>query len=267
MNRVIPFQTNIQDLMIKLKLFFVVSNWFVVVADYFDLLKSNKYIVNFRNGMSIQLRSGTTDKWSIHEVILRDDYRLKEISDSSRIVIDLGANAGVFSVYASNLLSSTKIFAYEPEKSNYNLLVNNIKRNNLSKKVIPFYMACTSKSGVGYLNIDSDIRSHNISKKSGLKSVIVKTISLQEIIKTNNLTTVDLLKMDIEGSEYDILYKLPQNIYKKIKSIAMEFHNIDKGKQNGKHLEKFLHKNNYHVDRKDFIKGNVGLLYATRNKI
>ena len=68
----------------------------------------------------------------------------KEIKGN--IVIDLGAHIGVFSVYAA-LYGAEKVYAYEPLKENYDLLVKNIAVNNLQDKIIPIQKAVTDKKG------------------------------------------------------------------------------------------------------------------------
>jgi hypothetical protein len=49
-------------------------------------------------------------------------------------------------------------------------------------------------------------------------------LNLEQIINNFNLPKIDYLKVDIEGSEYDLLHTTPDYIYNKINKIAIEFH-------------------------------------------
>ena len=77
--------------------------------------------------------------------------------------------------------------------------------------------------------------------------VDVPTLNLQEIFKKNKLKKIDFLKMDCEGSEYEILYGLPKRYLKKIGKISFEYHNLDKSNKNFFKLKEFLEKNGFIV--------------------
>ena len=64
-------------------------------------------------------------------------------------------------------------------------------------------------------------------------------------MKKYALTVVDLLKIDIEGSEYEVLYQLPAALYQKIKNIVLEIH-VRSGYAPGE-LVRFLEKQGFTV--------------------
>jgi len=63
-----------------------------------------------------------------------------------------------------------------------------------------------------------------------------KTITLNKLLIENNISNLDLLKIDCEGAEYDLLYNLETNIFSIIKEIRMEHHLI----QEKNNLVKFI---------------------------
>ena len=80
---------------------------------------------------------------------------------------------------------------------------------------------------------------------------------------------IDLLKVDCEGSEYNILYSLGKNDFKKIKYIVLEYHEFDAKKlHKGRDLSDFLRKNNFttQIIPTD-IKSNQGLGYIYASQI
>jgi len=76
--------------------------------------------------------------------------------------------------------------------------------------------------------------------KLNQKSISVPAKSLTSIIETNNFQKVDLLKLDCEGSEYDIIYNTDSTILKKVNMMVIEVHEIDNKKNNLRSLDQYL---------------------------
>ncbi len=79
------------------------------------------------------------------------------------------------------------------------------------------------------------------------KKISVPCRTLEQVIKDAELPWIDLLKMDCEGSEYDILYNTPVSSLQKIKRIAAEVHDLDTEKRNVKSMAAFLQKLGYTI--------------------
>ena len=92
--------------------------------------------------------------------------------------------------------------------------------------------------------------------RPGKKFVESKAMPLSEIFEKNGIKRVNLMKMDIEGSEYPVFYNSPDSVFKKIDKIYMEYHDEDTDKRNHQTLSKFLEKKGFDVN----IKGPI--LYA-----
>lgn len=162
---------------------------------------------------------------------LYDEYY--EISDNST-VIDLGANQGVFTIYAAS--KGARVFCYEPEPCNYNILKSNINRNALNSKVISCQSALSKDSGIlkMYMTKGGDgespglfTSSMTLVEKNGdlnIETVNVKSITLEDVLKKHSLEYVQLLKVDCEGSELDILLSTNDKCFEKIENIVMKTH-------------------------------------------
>lgn len=148
--------------------------------------------------------------------------------DQNDIVVDLGANVGVFTIYASQFTNGP-IVAVEPEAENYSCLVRNILANSI-KNVYTLNEAITDKEGETELYIDGQgsplIFDHNIAGHLD-KHVTVKTDTLQSIIddprfkiRASNV----FLKMDIEGAAGYIIRSLSLEDIRLFSKIAMEYH-------------------------------------------
>ncbi len=245
-------------------LFKHVINWPEYLADYAGFSTSDKITVYFRDGTKIVLRANTSDRWSVHEIILRNDYALTRLPEKKPVIIDLGASEGAFSIFAAKLNPTARIVALEPNHLNYELASENIRMNHLNTQVKLLPVACMAKTGKALLYLSRDRRAHSLVRKTGSAQTI-KTISLSALFTKLHINACHFLKMDIEGAEYDLLYSLSRRLYQIINTLSIEYHNLDDRLQNGTSLSKFLRKKGYRVTYKDTVNHSVGQLYATKN--
>lgn len=150
------------------------------------------------------------------------------------VVIDIGANVGVVSIYLAKKYPFLKIFAFEPSKVNYGNFLYNIKLNNVKSDCLnAFNLAVTGNGRLvrmherrynsGCATVDSGLFDTNDSNDESL----IKSITLAEIFSKFNLSKVKLLKIDCEGSEYEIFDKSTESLLSKIDAIACELHWTD----------------------------------------
>jgi len=163
------------------------------------------------------------------------------------VILDLGANLGIISILLSKKFPFTKIYSFEASPINYDNFIKNIKDNNCLN-IIPFNLAVWSKS-------NDIIEIPTSPTNSGGSSIFYKpeffnqypvskipTISLKDIFDQNNINECKLLKIDVEGAEYEIFKEFPQEYYNKIKNIGIEFHKCQAA--NTFNLKKALKENN-----------------------
>ncbi len=118
-----------------------------------------------------------------------------------------------------------KIFCYEPSTENYELLQSNISQNQI-KNIFPNNFAVSQSNDIITLYINPDNTAHSIYDSTS-KSIQVKSRTLQNIFDSNKLEICDYLKLDCEGAEYEIIESLPNEYFKKIKQIYIEYHFSD----------------------------------------
>ena len=83
--------------------------------------------------------------------------------------------------------------------------------------------------------------------KSNTKGIRVPCISLTHIYKDNQLDGIDLLKMDCEGSEYDIIYNTSPELIQKINRMVVEVHDMDDRQNNIHFFTAYLQKLGFSV--------------------
>lgn len=169
---------------------------------------------------------------------INNNYEYKKIMEidfkEGDIVIDIGANVGMVSILLAKKFPFLKIYSFEPVKSNYNNLVKNIKLNNIEDNTIfPFNMAVTKDSRdililINLLNQGGSALSEytNYYPPTLLKNFCHST-TLNNIVSENKIDKIKLLKIDCEGSEYEIFYNTDKKILSNIQNIIGEFHKVE----------------------------------------
>ena len=164
-----------------------------------------------------------TDQIVIREIFDENVYQLttKDVCDG--IVLDIGANVGIFSIYAS-LLGAKKVIAYEPEEDNGIILKKNVEANNLTNiELRPFAVSSKEETFEIY-------KSQGATKRIDYAPGVdwpKQTVKAQNINKIlGELKEVAVMKLDCEGAEYDILAGATSENLKKCAYIVVEFHNF-----------------------------------------
>lgn len=237
------------------------KNWYFYPLLYFGLLKNDSTFL-LRNNLKIKLRTNSTDIQTFTNIWIWEEYKNKIFSiGENDIIIDVGAHIGLFSLYASQFCTRGKIYAFEPIRSNYDLLVFNIDLNQ-AKNVKTFQKAVSDKSGILRLFLSPDAAAHSIFLKSSSYQDVECT-SLEDIMDSNEIEICNLLKLDCEGSEYSILDSLPNSYFDRIQKIVMEYHLVNQRPDLIENLMKKLSSLNYQLllDKKY---ADSGILFAIK---
>lgn len=190
-----------------------------------------------RQVLKLNLRS-KADESVFREVFLDRDYMVLDdiISEASGVILDVGAHIGLFSVYVRGLNDNVKIFAYEPEPVNFSAMKEHFKENHV-EGVVAKNVAVTAKDGETVLYLSEDSHNHSIWNffKKEVKQVKVPTVSMRKIFEKDlgrrGVQFCDLVKMDCEGAEFEILESMDDNLFKKIGSFYIEYHEYIDGKK------------------------------------
>jgi FkbM family methyltransferase len=194
---------------------------------YYRILKQKYVVLSTISGYNLKLRVNSTDLQAFTNVWLLEEYKKEgfQMSDND-IVIDVGAHIGLFTIYASQFCKTGKIFSFEPVKENFEILTENIKNNNISNAII-FNKAVLDKKQILKIYLNDDESAHSCYKE-GPNFIEVESISLKEVMDSNNISICNFLKLDCEGAEYEILNALPDEYFSKIMKIVLEYHFYDK---------------------------------------
>jgi FkbM family methyltransferase len=122
--------------------------------------------------------------------------------ENVRVVVDCGANIGITSLFLAAYYRNARIYSIEPDPDNFALLKRNVSQE---RRILPICGAIVGfpRKQV-YLTTDAPGWGNSIGTSNSNKGVAVKAYTIDEICQYNELTHIDLLKVDIEGAEKEL---------------------------------------------------------------
>jgi FkbM family methyltransferase len=172
----------------------------------------------------VYLRVRTTDIGVCGEVLVRRLYNC-EFHSAPALIVDAGANIGLTSVFFANKYPDARIVAIEPEASNFRML---------QKNTAPYPNIKTMKAALWNENCELELfdpeEGHSAfqmrrgSSSGGMApSNRVQARTVDEIMSELGISSIDLLKVDIEGAEKEV-FTDPRRWIDRVGTIAIELH-------------------------------------------
>ncbi|MFQ3670119.1 MAG: FkbM family methyltransferase [Verrucomicrobiia bacterium] len=168
-----------------------------------------------------------------------------------RRVIDVGANIGFFTLFAVQKFPMARVVAVEPIRENHARLVRLLEGNpDAAAKAL--HLALAGHGNGITLRFDATevfTTAATIFDQSSyrpdwsaevVKEEQVPSLTLEALLEQEGVERCDLLKLDCEGSEYEILYGADPGVLRRIQRVAIETHPGPKPEQRPEALEAFL---------------------------
>lgn len=210
------------------------SNWYMPVL----LLAIESYF-HIHRPITWRSRSGTTfttpgdgSSFPVREIFLHDEYRLGSLGHGPKSILDVGANVGVFTLRAAELFPEARISAFEPSPLAYQQLAQNVRANPALSNIATHRCAVVGSSALHEVQfwidatgspcstlIDSAVRDRAVGRWEK-----VPTVSLTSVLASAG--AVDLLKLDVEGAEYELLMETSPSALACVDRIVVEYHPI-----------------------------------------
>ena len=234
----------------------IFSNGYIVFEQtikYRDIT-INKPIVDFTNEEPIYM--------NYKEFFVEGIYNSLNI-DNLNVVIDIGANVGLFTKYML-YKNAKKVFCYEPNKSAFDCLSKNYQNNS---SVFLNNLAVSTNNDKLRLYLDVNNTLVSSAKRNTSDFYDVDSITLKQILTQHNLEKVDLIKIDIEGMEYELIAHMEDDVFDKVNSFIIEYHDVESmDKSIGvKTLSEKLKEKGYSVKFGDNLFKNCSFLYACKD--
>jgi len=176
------------------------------------------------NGFPLYYRTATSDVDLINVILFRSrsEYHIDTKGISPKIILDIGGNIGLSAIYFAIKFPNANIYSLEPQRDNFELLLKNTAHY---KNIKAFNIGLGNRDAVLPIYNDNDTNNGTFSLYTGNKERGYVQIRNAATFFQENITDVDLIKIDTEGAEYDILTSIPQKILQKTSWIIGELHN------------------------------------------
>ncbi len=179
---------------------------------YFEYIKKRK----------VWLRWNSSDVNVFYHTFIENEYLIPSAIDNPLIIIDAGANNGLTALLFALKYPKAKLIAIEPETSNFKFL----KKNTFGiENIIPIQF--------GLWSSDINLRIENpenekwafITKEVKINEEYdIEGLSVDTLIANYKIETIDIFKIDIEGSEKELFSKNEEKWLPKTKWIVIELH-------------------------------------------
>lgn len=203
----------------------------------------------------------TSEIYVFHEIYNFGQYSrdAEFIPRNGWTVFDVGANIGIFTV--PQAMHGATVFSFEPNPESYRRLLRNVALNNL-RNVQLFPTALGDKQGIGSLHVTIGGTTGGVvvpvNDRAVTSGVAVPIATLDEVVSTLPVLSIDLLKIDAAGSEVVILLGAERTL-NRVQRIIVEYHSLDR---KGFAQEMLV---DYYAEDKAIGKDETGILYARRS--
>jgi natural product biosynthesis luciferase-like monooxygenase protein/FkbM family methyltransferase len=216
------------------------------------------------NGM-IVAHHGSFQTSIICKEVFEDEVYLKHgiVYEDGDVIFDVGANIGLFTLFARRKCPAARIYSFEPLPPNFELLRANVTRHNANAQLFNYGLSNSSATASFTFYPEaaglSGRTAHSAGDKEDTKAIVTDWIrnaardneqellpqsqldellneylrgetydcqvkTLSHVIRELDIERIDLLKIDVEGSEFDVLLGIDDADWPRIKQIAIEVH-------------------------------------------
>lgn len=172
----------------------------------------------------VRIRLPSSDAEVYKQVFLDKEYGI-DSAVAPKVIVDAGANCGLTSVFYSSLFPEATILAIEPEKENFGLLLKNISGH---KNIIPIQAALWNHTGSVMIHDPGEgAWSFRAQAQADGDPVgageTIRAVTIESIMDEYGIDRINLLKMDIEGSEKEVLEHSASWI-ERVDTLVVELH-------------------------------------------
>ena len=182
-------------------------------------------------GVPIHYRPGTSDTTVIYEALIKSgrkgEYSVPGNLDPG-VILDIGGNIGVASIFFSRLFPNAQIHTFEPVPDNLAMLRKNVATlKNVTVHPVALGRADASTQ-IFWSEEDANLGGFSLFGKNANvgKSVNIDVRCSATYLAQHGIAGADLIKIDTEGAEFDILTSLDDAMLDKVKWIVGELHGI-----------------------------------------
>lgn len=224
--------------------------------------------IDLKNGMSITSPPEEPLLTMFEEIWVNHCYTPSNFNIApGHTIIDIGANVGVFTLWAAMSNSEVKVISLEPSPRICSFLRRNVLANGLHNVTV-LQSACGGQREKAILYSRGCEAMNSLYRRDNYDSefrplTCTQVLLLGDVFQRFGVQVCDLLKLDCEGAEYEILFNAGQRTLQKVRRISMEYH-VGLNEHTPEELARFLESQNFGVQMSPLLDVEGGYLYAER---
>ena len=205
-----------------------INNLFAVAVGQKPVIAKKVSVVVPGENYEVLLRLNTSDIPTFEQTLIDNQYNSQNLPSSARVIVDLGANIGLGTVFFGIKYPEARILSVEPEVGNYEMLVANTA--TLGDRVQKQHAAAWIKDGFINLHTESEDGSSlgawgvQVSDRTSKYNTTPKCVTIGTLLDSAGLSRVDIFKVDIEGAELEIFSHGAEEWLPRIDLIIVETH-------------------------------------------
>ncbi|MBL0127756.1 MAG: FkbM family methyltransferase [Flavobacteriales bacterium] len=168
----------------------------------------------------VTVRTGSSDLAIFDEVVMGGGYAFP-LSTSPSVILDIGANIGLATLWFKRRYPNARIIAVEPDAENFELLQLNTK--GLSGVELVHAAIAPTDGRIGFQREGLNPSAYHIRSLQGDEEGVV-ALSMTTLLSRFDLQRVDLLKLDIEGAEKELFEAADLGWMDRVHTFAVELH-------------------------------------------
>ena len=189
----------------KLKFEKYYKKFYIEPHNIYVRIKSENYSFIYRSSDYDDLNMMCRENLAFWESKSRKIF--SQLSKTSNVVFDIGSYSGIYTLLAAKSNRDVKTYSFEPNPELFKVLSKNIKINRLKNSKIEA-LALDENEGIATLYINHEINTSVASlinnSNKGRSFQVAKT-TLDSFVASEKITTIDLMKIDVEGYEINVL--------------------------------------------------------------
>jgi FkbM family methyltransferase len=215
-----------------------------------------------RNGVSLSSPPQVDLGFLFHEIWIDKIYSPPgfDVKDGDTVV-DIGGNIGVFALFAASRAHSVVVHSYEPFPFNTKAFSENLNASDVHGVTV-HELGVAGSSGRRSLMVSDSWVTHSLASGDENGGIEIETTTLDDIIR--EIGRCDLLKIDCEGSEYEIFRAATAECFSKIKKIVCEYHNRPDGSSDD--LLNLFEQNDFEIKSFRALDDETGLICAQNRR-
>ncbi len=195
-------------------------------------LARDEMTLRLRNGYRVTIPNADGARYPIYEIFADDAYGMATLTrgvDADAAVLDVGGQVGCFALAVAQALPKAAVHVYEASPTSASYAQRNVDDNGLGARATVHAAALAGEAGEFTLVDNGNASVLNGITAPGGREVVVPAVTFDEAVARVRATgrQVQVVKMDVEGAEYDVVLASSPASWSDVRTVALEYHPVD----------------------------------------